>query len=86
MLIIIHLLMRLDTSISRPIRLQTPNLLIEVVGVLIDTDPINLVLNGIFSVLEQVAETWGQSAVLVPVFCIEIVFIAGTSIIKDGRS
>ena len=82
LLIIIHILMHLNPSLVRPLWHQTPKLLIGIIGVLIDTDPINLVLNGRFNVLEHVAETWWHSAVLVPVFCIEIVFIEGKPIRK----
>ena len=44
-IILIKLLMRVDTSLGMPFRRRTPDLLIEIAGVLIDTDPINLVLN-----------------------------------------
>ena len=59
-LILIQILMNLDPSLGRPLRRRTTNLLLGIIGVMIDTEPINLVLNGIFSVLDHVAETWGK--------------------------
>ena len=85
-LIIIQLLMRLNTYLGRPLRRRTPDLLLGIAGVLIDTNPINLVINGRVYVIEHVVDTSGQSTVLVPIIFIEIVFITGTSVRTDGKS
>ena len=85
-LILIQPLMHLGKYLGRPLQCRTTNLLLRIYGVLIDTYPINLVINEIFDVLEHVAETWGNSAVLVPAVCIAIVFIAGTSTMIDGEA
>ena len=84
--ILIHLLMHIDPYLVSPLQCQTHDLLIRIFGVLIYMDPINLVINGIFAVLENVAETWGKSTVLVPVVYISIVFIAGTSFRTYGKA
>ena len=47
-LILIQILMCLDPSLGRPLRRQTPNLLLGIVSILIDTYPINLVINEIY--------------------------------------
>ena len=86
MLILIQPLMHLGKYLGRPLQRQTTNLLLRIYGVLIDTYPINIVINEIFDLLEHVAETWGNSAVLVPVVCIAIVFIASTSVRTYGKS
>ena len=80
MLIVIHLLMRIDTSIGKPLRHLTPYLLLGIARFLIDMYPINLLLNGRSNALEHVPDTWGQSAVFIPVICIIIVYIAGKSV------
>ena len=84
-LIIIQLLMRLDTSLGRTLQRQTPDLLLGIVRFLIDTDLINLVLNERFSLIDSVADNWGQSPVIVPDVCISILIIAGTSVRTDGK-
>ena len=78
--------MRLYTSLGKPLWCQTPELLIRIVGFLIDTETINLLLNGRFSVHEHVAETWGKSTVIVPVVFMSIIFIEGTSVRIDGKA
>ena len=85
-LTLIQIFMCLNTYLGRPLRRQTPDLLLNIVVFLIDTDPINLLLNGVLAVLEHVLETWGKSAVLVPVVCIAIVFIASTSVRTYGKA
>ena len=85
-IILIQLFMRLDPSLGMPLRRQTSKLLIRIVRVLIDTDPINIVLNGIFAILELAAETWGHSVVLVTVVCIAIVLIKCTYVKIYGKS
>ena len=85
-LVLIQILMHLNTSRGRPIWCQTPDLLIGIFGYLIENDPINLMINGIFPLLEHFTDTWGQSTVLVPVFFITVVFIAGISVKTDDKS
>ena len=85
-IILIQLLMGLDSSFGMPLRNRTPELLLGIVRVLIDRHPINLVINGRFSILEHVAETWVQYAVIFIAGCIAIVFITCTSVRTDGKS
>ena len=86
LIILIQLLMRLNPYIGRPLRCQTPELFLGIFGVLIDTDLVNIVINGIFTVLENITDTWEQSEVLVPVICIAIILITGKSVRIDGRA
>ena len=85
-IVLMQILIRLNPSLVRPLRRRTPGLLIGIIRVLMDTYLINLVLNRRFSVLEHVADTWGQSIVLVPVVYIAIVFVAVKSVRTDGKA
>ena len=60
--------------------------MLSISRVLIDADPINLVQNGIFTVLEHVTDTWGQYADIFPVCFISMVLIACTYVSKYGKS
>ena len=56
-LIIIQLFMRLNTYLGRPLWHQKPDLLLGIVGVLIETVLINLEINGRLALLEHDEDT-----------------------------
>ena len=86
MIILIQLIMHLNPYLGRPLLCQTHILLFGIIGFQIVKDPINVVLNGRFVILEHIAETWGQSAVLVTFVCITIILITSTSVRIDEKA